>query len=97
VFFDPVDTETSHLTPFSELAEIRRGLQTGENDFFCLSQTDVESAKLDTRFLSRMVPQPRYVDGYDVRPDDWAKYDEQGWPTWLLYHVDSVEGVPQTT
>jgi adenine-specific DNA-methyltransferase len=37
MFFDPIDTETSHLTPFSELADISRGLQTGENDFFCLS------------------------------------------------------------
>jgi|GEM_PF-308510 len=97
VFFDPIDIETSILTPFSELADISRGLQTGENDFFCLSQADVESTGIDTGFLSRMVPPPRFVDGYDVRPDDWPKYSKQDRPMWLLYHVDSVEGVPETT
>jgi methylase of polypeptide subunit release factors len=97
VFFDPIDVDTSHLTPFSELADISRGLQTGENDFFCLSQAEVESTGINTRCLSRMVPPPRFVDSYDVRPDDWDKYSEQGRPTWLLYHVDSVEGVPETT
>ena len=44
-----------------------------------------------------MVPPPRFVDGYDVRSDDWTKYNEQGRPTWLLYYVDSVEDVPETT
>lgn len=97
IFFDPIDVETTHLTPFSELADISRGLQTGENDFFCLSQADVKSTGIDTQFLTRMVPPPRFVDGYDVRPDDWPKYSEQGRPTWLLYHVDSVEDVPETT
>ena len=97
VFFDPIEMETSHLTPFSELADISRGLQTGENDFFCLSQADIDSTGIDTRFLSRMVPPPRFVDGYDVRPDDWTKYSEQGRPTWLLYHVDSVESIPETS
>lgn len=97
VFFDPIDTETSHLTPFSELADISRGLQTGENDVFCLSQADIESTGIGTQVLTRMVPPPRFVEGYDVRPDDWDKYSEQDRPMWLLYHVDSVQGVPQTT
>jgi hypothetical protein len=97
VFFNSIDIDTSHLTPFSELADISRGLQTGENDFFCLSQAEVESTGIDTRFLSRMVPPPRLVQGYDVRPNDWERFSDQERSTWLLYYVDSVEGVPETT
>lgn len=96
--FDPIDVETSpRLTPLSELADVRRGLQTGENDFFCLTQETVDAWGIEPRFLERMVPKPEYVDGYEVRSDDWERYDEHERPTWLLYHLDSVEGVPATT
>lgn len=96
-FFDPVDVETAMLTAFSDLAEIRRGLQTGDNDFFCLSQAAVESWEIDTQFLSRLVPKPRDVDGYDIYAADWSEYSEQGRATWLLYHLDCLDDVPKTT
>ena len=96
--FDPIGVETSpRLTPLSELADVRRGLQTGENDFFCLTQVDVDEWGIKPRFLTRMVPKPEYVDGYDVRSDDWQRYNEHDRPTWLLYHTDPVDGVPATT
>ena len=96
--FDPIDVETSpRLTPLSELADVRRGLQTGENDFFCLTQADVDAWRIEPRFLTRMVPKPEYVDGYDVRSADWEHYRDDEQPTWLLYHTDPVEGVPATT
>ena len=96
--FDPIDVETSsRLTPLSELADVRRGLQTGENDFFCLTQETVDAWGIDPQFLERMVPKPEYVKGYDVRSDDWKYCRDNERPTWLLYHTDPVEGVPATT
>ena len=44
-----------------------------------------------------MVPKPEYVEGYDVRSDDWKHYRDNDRPIWLLYHADSVEGAPTTT
>lgn len=35
--FHPNAVELPDLPPLSEIAEVHRGLQTGENDFFCLS------------------------------------------------------------
>lgn len=96
--FDPVDIETtSRLTPLSELADVRRGLQTGENDFFCLTRQAVNTWGIEPRFLARMVPKPEYVEGYDVRSADWEHHRDSNRPTWLLYHTNPVEGVPETT
>ncbi len=95
--FDLNPDELPDLRPLSDIAEVHRGLQTGENDFFCLSQEQVESWGIDPQYLSRIVPKRRYLDGYDVRGDDWANFDEQGRPTWLLYHLDRLPGVPETT
>lgn len=96
--FDPVDVETSpRLTPLSELADVRRGLQTGENDFFCLTQETVDAWGIEPRFRERIVPKPKAVEGYDIRSDDWEHYRDNDRPSWLLYHTDPVEGVPTTT
>jgi methylase of polypeptide subunit release factors len=96
--FDPIDVETFPcLTPLSKLADVRRGLQTGENDFFCLTQETVDAWGIEPRFLSRMVPKPEHVDGYDIRSADWEHYRDDERPTWLLYHTEPVDGVPATT
>ncbi len=95
--FNPNSEKSPDLRPLSDLAEVHRGLQTGENDFFCLSQTEIDSWGIDTQYLSRMVPMPRYVEKYDVRADDWDDYERQERSTWLLYHVDRIPGVPETT
>ncbi|WP_418284818.1 Eco57I restriction-modification methylase domain-containing protein [Halorubrum sp. DTA46] len=95
--FDLNAAEVSDLPPLSDIADVHRGLQTGENDFFCLSQNQVDDWGIDPQYLSRIVPSRRYVDGYDIRPEDWNEYDSHGRPTWLLYHLDRIMGVPETT
>ena len=95
--FEPTSDERSDLPPLSDLADVHRGLQTGENDFFCLSQDQVDDWGIDPQYLSRFVPSRRYVDGYDIRREDWNDLDSHGRPTWLLYHLDQVTEVPETT
>jgi methylase of polypeptide subunit release factors len=95
--FHPNAVELPDLPPLSEIAEVHRGLQTGENDFFCLSQDEVDSWEIDPQYLSRTLPNQRYVNGYDICADDWEDFDRQGRATWLLYHLDQLTGVPRTT
>ncbi|WP_254768440.1 Eco57I restriction-modification methylase domain-containing protein [Salinilacihabitans rarus] len=95
--FYPNAVELPDLPPLSDIADVHRGLQTGENDFFCLSPDQVDDWGIDPQYLSRIVPSRRYVDGYDIRSDDWDDYDRHGRPTWLLYHLDQITGVPETT
>ncbi|MFA9518122.1 Eco57I restriction-modification methylase domain-containing protein [Halopenitus sp. H-Gu1] len=94
--FEPLSLDTSMLTPFSEIAEIHRGIMTGENDFFTFTQTDIDKVGIEERYLSKIVPSPRIVRGFDFRHDDWERHQDHEEAVWLLYHLDAVDGVPQT-
>lgn len=94
--FEPLDLDTSMLTSFSEIAAIHRGIMTGENDFFTLAQTEVDEVGIEERYLSKIAPSPRVVRGYDFRRDDWERHRDHGQAVWLLYHLDAIDGVPQT-
>jgi hypothetical protein len=67
--FDPCEFDTSHLTSLSDIADVTRGLSTGENDFFCRTQAEVDQWGLQEKHLSRLVRSPKNVDGYDLRTD----------------------------
>ncbi|MFA9516604.1 Eco57I restriction-modification methylase domain-containing protein [Halopenitus sp. H-Gu1] len=94
--FEPLDFDTSLLTPFSEIAEIHRGIMTGENDFFRLSQADIDEVRIKERYLSQLAPSPRVVHGLDFRQEDWERHRDNGEAVWLLYHLDAIDGVPRT-
>jgi hypothetical protein len=94
--FNPLDFDTSTLTPLSELAAVSRGIMTGENDFFILSQADIDEWGIESQYLARLVPGPGTVRGYDVRSGDWEDHQDSDEGVWLLYHGDAIDGVPQT-
>ena len=94
--FDPCEYDTSHLTLLSDIADVTRGLSTGENDFFCQTQAEVDQWGLQEKHLSRLVRSPKNVDGYDLRTDDWEQQRDNGSEVWLLYHLDDVKDVPET-
>jgi len=48
--FDPLDIDTSGLTEFAELASVNRGIATGMNDYFCLTQDDVEEWDIEEQY-----------------------------------------------
>jgi hypothetical protein len=95
LLFDPVDIDTSQLTSLSTLADVSRGILTGENDFFCLSQTDVAETGIEDRYLSQLAPGPRHVDGFDLRETDWDRLNQEGADVWLLYHLESLTATPE--
>lgn len=53
----------SHLIPFKELARIRRGIATGANDFFTLSQTDLDKFNIDSRYIDPCLTRASQVKG----------------------------------
>ncbi len=98
--FDPLEIDTSELTEFSELATVNRGIATGMNDYFCLTQDVVDEWDIDEQYLSKIIRNSRSVPGYDYQPADWAEERDDGGEVWLLYHLtqldaDSVK--PETT
>lgn len=94
--FASVNIDTDHLIQLSEIADISKGIMTGENDFFCLSEQDVETWGIDEQHLSRLVPTPSNVQGYAVTDETLERCQKAGHAVWLLYNVNEVAGVPET-
>jgi len=93
--FTPTDIDTSNLTRLDEFATIHRGMTTGAVDFFCLSQADADDFELDNQYLSRLIRQPRLVDGYDFRDEDWEALRESGEDVWL-FDPDAIQEIPES-
>ena len=89
--------EIEGLTTFRKVATIKRGIATGKNDYFCLTQHDVDEWDLDARFLVKII---RRSDGHrklEITPADWERWRDAGKTVWLLYcyeddePIDSIE------
>ena len=48
---------------------IKRGLATGDNDFFILSKEQIEDLDLDLKFFTPVLPSPRYLKSDEVFRD----------------------------
>lgn len=90
-FFDPVDIDTSELTPLSELGTVNRGIATGKNSYFCLTQTEVDEWEIDEQYLSKIIRNSRSVPGYDYTNEDWQEERNAGREVWLLYHLTQLD------
>jgi len=58
----------------SDFFQIKRGIATGDNKFFILSETDVKDQELPKELLRPILPSPRYL------PTDEIKADADGNP-----------------
>lgn len=76
----PVKVHTAG-TPLSELATIRRGIATGNNEFFVLSEADRRRWNLPLDELRPCLTTPRLVEGLEVERLDALPDDV---PRWVL-------------
>lgn len=91
-FVDPnsVDAIPS-LKPFREIADVKRGIATGNNDYFCLTQTEAENHGLSDKFLAKLIRRTSGMEYYDIRQQDWQKWREAGEEVYLLYLYEDGE------
>lgn len=84
------------LKSFREIADIKRGIATGKNDYFCLTQDEVDDLGLDETYLVPLIRRSRGVSEYDLREqEDWQQWRQNGDEVWLLYCYDA-DGEPIT-
>jgi hypothetical protein len=98
VFFDSYEPVIDdQLVPFEDLAEINRGISTGQNSFFCLNEDDREgtgngqSWDIPSEFLSPIVRKAHQVPHYDYRREEWSDQRDDGTAVWLLYHTRTLD------
>jgi len=97
-FFDPTETEVDEkLVSLSEIADISRGIATGNNDFFCLSENEKTGSRnghgweIDEKHLSKLVRNSGSVPHYCYTEEDWERQLDNGDEVWLLYHLNEWE------
>lgn len=75
--------------PFSELARIMRGIATGANAFFTLTQAEVDEWGLEERFLRPCLSKAPQARGLDFTREDWETLRRAQKKVWLLYCTGS--------
>lgn len=88
-YFDPDPvTRFPDLKPLSDIGTLKRGIATGANDYFCLTDEEVEKWGIEEKYLSPLIRSSTNVQHYDCTTDDFNEWRDENKETWLLYHVD---------
>ncbi|UPM43185.1 N-6 DNA methylase [Halocatena salina] len=96
-YIDPESVDAiPGLKPFREIADIKRGIATGKNDYFCLTQAEVDEWGLNEEYLVPLIRRTKGVSDYDLREhENWKQWLRDGDEAWLLYCYDE-DGEPIT-
>lgn len=54
----------------ADIFEIKRGIATGDNAFFIITEKQVKEHKLPTEFLKPIIPSPRYLSTDEIQADN---------------------------
>jgi hypothetical protein len=65
-----VSRQSGQEVLLAHLFDVKRGLATGNNDFFLLSEQSVVKYQLPMEFMKPVLPNPRYLPGDEVSADD---------------------------
>jgi adenine-specific DNA-methyltransferase len=82
--------DNEHFVPLSTLARVVRGIATGANDFFVLSDDEVVQWGLDQANLRPVLTKTREVPGYVFGQADFDRLGREGKKRWLLYLTEPV-------
>lgn len=74
-----------HFVPLSTLARVMRGIATGANDFFVLSDDEVVEWGLNQANLRPVLTKTREAPGYVFSQADFDRLGREGKKRWLLY------------
>jgi hypothetical protein len=61
---------SSHNFCLSDLFDIKRGIATGDNNFFILTENKIKEHQLPNDFLKPILPSPRYLHTDEIEADD---------------------------
>ncbi|MFQ6099632.1 MAG: class I SAM-dependent DNA methyltransferase [Anaerolineae bacterium] len=82
--------DDGHFVPLSSVARIVRGIATGANDFFVLSDSEVTEWGLEKATLRPVLTRTRQAPGYVFSHADFDRLGREGQKRWLLYLTGPV-------
>jgi adenine-specific DNA-methyltransferase len=88
-----VAVTSSESVRLGDIVGIRRGLATGSNSFFCLSERDRLEAGIPRTYLRRVLVSGRNLPERAFTLTDWGARLERGDRVWLLWCSKAVEQI----
>ncbi|TGL61430.1 HsdM family class I SAM-dependent methyltransferase [Leptospira sarikeiensis] len=70
--------------PIKEFGSFRRGIATGDNGYFLLSEKDASNLSIPRNYLRSSIPKAQYALSPFFTGDDWNTLKSQGAKVWLL-------------
>lgn len=89
-FSRPPAIATETEATLSDFATVMRGIATGANDFFFLTNEQKEALGIPNQYVRRAIGRTRDVPTEEITQDTLTYLDKAGRPTWLL----SLDGQP---
>jgi adenine-specific DNA-methyltransferase len=87
-------TVASSLPAFGSVAKIMRGVATGANDYFCLSDEEVSQHCIPKRYLQPVITKTRSAQGLSFSHNDFELLRQNGHKVWLFSCFEPLEQVP---
>lgn len=84
VLKDGIAEQQTGFVPLSEMAATRRGIATGSNDFFHLSDASVQELRLERKNLKSCVGRSDQVDAFRFTETDFDALQKKNSKVWLL-------------
>lgn len=71
--FPLAESRTANRSPIlSDFFSIRRGLATGDNDYFIMTRDEIEKRDLPKELFRPILPSPRYLKVTEINSDKWG-------------------------
>ncbi|UCE16443.1 MAG: N-6 DNA methylase [Candidatus Bathyarchaeota archaeon] len=83
-YFYPDIEDVRGLVPLKVVAKVKRGIATGANDFFTLSDEEVQKLGIEQRFLKPVLARARNAPLLDFTSKDFQNLRENGKKVWLV-------------
>lgn len=80
----------------SDFAKVMRGIATGSNEFFFLTNNQVKELKIPEKYLKIAIGRTKDISGDIIGKNDVKQLQEKQRPTFLLSIDDKKEDLPKT-
>lgn len=81
---EPVAVRSRLVVEMRNLARVKRGVATGANEFFILSDDERKKWKIHQKYLRPIIANSRFVPFVDITEADLRSLCREGMKTWLL-------------
>lgn len=81
------EENVSGLVPLNKIADVKRGIATGHNDFFSLSIDEINKFGIPKEYLKPVISKARQFHGYKFSKSDFNALKNNQEKMFLLYYV----------